>query len=139
MLIVGIDPGVNTGFAVWNVKLNTLVSVESMGIVDAMLRLQIMANAGSLHSVTFEDAHLRTWFGSKGREALQGAGSIKRDCGIWKEFLGTLKIPYKAVSPQSKGAKIDAEQFQRLTGWPGRTNNHARDAAMLVYKRTIAP
>jgi hypothetical protein len=87
-------------------------------------------------TVTYEDARLRTWFGAKGREALQGAGSVKRDCGIWAELLGTLKIPYKAVSPQSKGRKLDAAQFAKLTGWTGRTNEHARDAAMLVWRKS---
>jgi hypothetical protein len=133
MIHIGIDPGVNTGFAIWDG--DALTEVTSLGIVDAMLRLQIMANHGVQMTVTYEDARLRTWFGAKGKEALQGAGSIKRDCGIWAEFLGTLNIPYKAVSPQAKGRKLDAAQFAKLTGWAGRTNEHARDAAMLVFRK----
>ena len=89
----------------------------------------------SLHSVVFEDARLRKWFGSKGREALQGAGSIKRECQLWAEWLAAVGCSYRAVSPHSKGPKLDAAQFARLTGWPGRTNEHGRDAAMLVFGR----
>jgi hypothetical protein len=130
--IVGIDPGVNTGFALWGVELQKIEEVSTLGIVEAMLRVQRIKGAGTLHMVIFEDARLRTWFGSKGREALQGAGSIKRDCQVWAEWLAYLGCAYKAVSPQSKGAKVDAEQFKRLTGWTGRTSEHGRDAAMLV-------
>jgi len=139
MIHIGIDPGVTTGFAIWDG--GAFTEVTSLGIVDAMLRLQIMAGHGVQMTVTFEDARLR---GGKrsGRSKLtpeeiarlQGAGSIRRESGIWAEFLDTLKIPYRAVSPQAKGAKMNAAQFAKLTGWKGRTNEHARDAAMLVWK-----
>jgi hypothetical protein len=131
-LFVGIDPGVTTGFATWDATNQKFLAVSSTDILQAMKRVDVLHRAGGLHSVTFEDARLRTWFGTKGREALQGAGSIKRDSQIWAEFLGQVGCAYKGVSPQSKGAKVDAARFERLTGWTGRTNEHARDAAMLV-------
>lgn len=134
-LIVGVDPGTNTGIATWDVFARKLGTVETMGIVSAMVLVEAMLRFGSLHSVVIEDARLRTFFGSKGREALQGAGSIKRDCSIWTEFCELHKIPMRSVSPQAKGAKVDAERFAKLTGWTGRTSNHARDAAMLVFGR----
>ena len=133
-MIVGIDPGVNTGFAVWSRAERRLTTVETLGITQAMTLIRTMADAEALHSVRFEDARLRTWFGARGREALQGAGSIKRDCSIWQEFLsGLVGVPFLPVSPQSKGAKLDAAAFKRLTGWQGRTSEHGRDAAMLVW------
>jgi hypothetical protein len=134
-LVIGIDPGVTTGLAIWDGEGQKLIEVGSMGVVGAMMKVQLKQQSGRLHSVVFEDARLRTWFGAKGREALQGAGSIKRDCQIWVEWLEYLGCAYRAVSPQGKGAKIDAEHFKRLTKWAGRTNEHARDAAMLVIGR----
>jgi hypothetical protein len=141
MLMIGIDPGVTTGVAAWDGQ--ALQSVTSMSICEAMMYVQELREAGRLHSVTFEDARLRG--GNKlksgvdysGSARLQGAGSIKRDCQIWAEWLGMLGCPYKAISPQAKGAKVDAAAFARLTGWTARTNNHARDAAMLVFGRKI--
>lgn len=132
-LIVGIDPGVHTGLAVWDAAERRLHDVASHGIVEAMVRVEGIHRQGLLRMVVFEDARLRTWFGNKGREALQGAGSVKRDCQVWAEWLGHLGCPYKAVSPQSKGKKLDAPSFERLTKWDRRTNEHARDAAMLVW------
>ena len=133
-LIVGLDPGVKTGFAVWSRVERRLTTVETLGITQAMTMIRTMADVGSLHSVRFEDARLRKWFGARGREALQGAGSIKRDCSIWEEFLrGLVGVPFLPVSPQAKGAKLDAQAFKRLTGWQGRTSEHGRDAALLVF------
>ena len=83
--------------------------------------------------VRFEDARLRTWFANKGREALQGAGSIKRDCLLWETWLQSRGVPYKAIKPAAGATKWDAAKFQRITGWTKRTNEHARDAALLCF------
>ena len=132
-MMVGIDPGVETGFCVWDRQDQRLMEVKSVGICAAMGQVQTMMQNGTLHSVTFEDARLRTgWFGGNSAARAQGAGSIKRDCSIWVEFLGGLLIPYKSVSPKSKGAKLNQQQFAKLSGWPYATNEHGRDAAMLV-------
>lgn len=134
--IVGIDPGTSTGLAIWSHGEKRLVDVQTTTITAAMTTLRLMSDLGSLHGVIFEDARLRTWFGTKGRESLMGAGSIRRDSSIWEEFLsGLVGVPFKPVSPQSKGAKLNAQQFARLTGWTGRTSEHSRDAGMLVFGR----
>ena len=134
MIRVGIDPGTHTGFAAWCDDLKKLVSVKTLAIHEAMDEVLQLHRAGQLHSVTFEDARLRTWFGAKGKEALQGAGSIKRDCAIWADFLGSHGIAYRSIKPQAGATKWTAEQFRRLTGWEGRTSEHARDAALLVVR-----
>ena len=134
MIRIGIDPGKHTGFAAWCDETRKLASCKALLIHEAMDEVLQLHRAGQLHSVTFEDARLRSWFASKGTEALQGAGSIKRDCTIWADFLGAHGIAYRAVKPQAGGTKWTAEQFQRLTGWTGRTNEHARDAALLVVR-----
>ncbi len=136
MIRLGIDPGVNTGFAVWSEEERKLIDVCSVGIIDAMDRALRMHRVGALHSVTMEDARLRTWFGAKGREALQGAGSIKRDCSIWLEWAGFHGIALRSIKPAAGATKWDAEHFRRVTGWQGRTNEHARDAALLVFQST---
>lgn len=142
--IVGLDPGVHTGLAIWSRTDRKLVDVQTTTITAAMAMVKMMADFGSLHSVVFEDARLRKWFGEadarhrrSGAGIREGVGSVKRDCSIWEEFLSGLEgVPFKPVSPQSKGAKLDAAQFAKLTGWAGRTSEHGRDAAMLVWKRT---
>jgi len=134
-VVIGIDPGVNTGVAVADG--GKLVSVGCMAAVNAEeLVLQTMIDNGGKLFVRFEDARMRQWFGSKGREALQGAGSIKRDCARWQEFLEHHNIPHARIAPKANRTKLTADQFKRITGWQGRTNEHARDAAMMIWNRS---
>ncbi len=133
-IIVGIDPGVSTGMAMWERYRQKFVSVETVMLHEAWQAVLSLHLAGALHSVTFEDARLRTgYFGENSRAKQQGAGSIKRDCGAWADFLGAHKIAYREVSPKAKGAKVDAATFKRWTKWAGRTSQHSRDAGMLVF------
>ena len=133
LVVIGIDPGVATGLALWNTKRKAFTRVESCLIHEAMATVRHWHDEGWLSHVVFEDARLRTgYFGKNAKAKQQGAGSVKRDCTIWADFLGGHGIPFKTVSPRAKGAKVDAETFIRLTAWVGRTNEHGRDAAMLV-------
>lgn len=88
---------------------------------------------GQLLKIRIEDARLRRWFGKTSREVLQGAGSIKRDCKIWEEFFELHDLPFEFVAPKNNKTKLDAKLFSNMTGCKLRTNEHERDAAMLVY------
>ena len=136
-LIIGIDPGVRTGFAVWHKERQSFDTVCTMSIVQAMNTIvEAMLRRGYKIQIRFEDARLRKWFGTADREKLQGVGSIKRDSSIWAEFCDYHEIDCVAIPPAAqKGlTKMSAEQFQKMTGWTERTSEHARDAAMIVYQ-----
>lgn len=142
LIHVGIDPGTSTGYAEWNASERRLMTVETLLIHQAMRRVADLWAAGILHSVSFEDARLRKWFGSadarqarSGAGIREGVGSVKRDCSIWADYLGELAIPYRNVAPSSGATKWKADAFAKLTHWQGRTSEHARDAAMLVFGR----
>ena len=82
----------------------------------------------------FEDARLRKWIPQiKGKEVLQGVGSVKRDAGIWEDFLRDLGVPFEMVAPKNNITKLSADSFRKITGWQSKTNEHSRDAAMLVF------
>ena len=137
-LVLGIDPGVNTGFAVWDTTRRQLLRVDTLRITDALLAVLALQEGGGEIRVIFEDARLRKWLpremsNSEYRGKLMGAGSVKRDCDIWEEFCTEHSIPFEAVPPRKGLTKWTAESFARVTGWKGRTSNHARDAAMLVF------
>lgn len=132
--VIGIDPGTNTGIAVWDCEKKQYKNVDSMKIHQAMDEVEYWMAYGSYDVlVRFEDARLRKWYGNKGNEAKQGAGSIKRDCAIWEDYLKDSGIEYQAVAPKNIKTKMTAEAFRNLTGWKGRTNEHSRDSAMLVF------
>ena len=67
------------------------------------------------------------------RKRLQGVGSVKRDASIWEAFLKDLGIEYEMVAPKRNVTKLTQERFKAITGWGKRTNEHSRDAAMLIY------
>lgn len=133
---IGIDSGTTTGYSIWDSKERRLLLVDSMKIHVAMANIQMLEREYLDQTlIRVEDARLRTWFGNSGREKLQGAGSVKRDAVIWEEFLTDLKANFQMVAPKNNKTKVDAELFKKLTGWQHKTNEHARDAAMLVFNQ----
>lgn len=138
-LVIGIDPGTKTGVA--KSRDGELYALYSMCIFEA-LAFVIGASIDYDVLVIFEDARKRKWFGKSGREKLQGAGSIKRDCAIWEETLTLYNIPFLAKAPEKGTTKWNKKMFQKVTGYEGETNEHMRDAGILVYgvtyKRTEA-
>lgn len=133
---IGIDTGVKTGVAVW--EGGQLAAVESMTITKAMDFISGHYPRPQDCKLYIEDA--RKWIGFNGKtkatqSRLQGAGSVKRDAKIWEDWCKEHDYEVVFVKPMGKGLKKSAEEFKRITGWTGRTNEHSRDAAMIVYGR----
>lgn len=132
-ILIGIDPGVNTGFATWD---GESLSLDTTTITRAMAKVLVLKEQTDCHIHLFiEDARRRQWFGNAGRERLMGAGSVMRDCRIWEDFCEEQGIQYTLIPPKYNVTKMDAERFATITNYKGRTNEHNRDAAMLVYGR----
>jgi len=125
--LIGIDPGTNTGFAIKDA--GKITYVAALKIHEAMELAK--QNTDAVFYV--EDARKRKWFGNTGREVLQGAGSVKRDCAIWSDFLVDLGVEFRMVAPKDNKTKLGASTFKQQTGYQGRTNKHGRDAAMIVW------
>ena len=142
MYWAGIDPGKHTGVAMYDgVQLVEVATVPVHRALQMVASFVEVAQANGIPvRVVFEDARKRRWLPkernvSEYRGRLMGAGSVERDCTIWEDFLKDLGVDYVAQAPRAGMTKLSAEAFARLTGWKGRTSNHARDAAMLVYGR----
>jgi len=138
MVIVGIDPGVHTGVALWDTSERRLLVVTCCGIVEAMEMLHAFHVSRRISIVSIEDARQRRWIPRerdyrqiKGRA--MGAGSVKRDCSVWEEWCRYHGIEFNPIPPRNNRTKLTALQFAGITGYDGRTNEHGRDAAMLVY------
>lgn len=138
MLHIGIDCGEHTGFAIWDSsrrKFNNICTLKLHQALEAVLELKHTEPSIFVH---FEDARQRKWIPREKsigeyRGKLMGAGSVKRDAVIWEEFLSDHGILFEAVAPRKGATKLSDETFKALTHWTGRTSNHARDAAMLVF------
>lgn len=137
MIAIGIDTGTNTGIAIWDTSSKHFLEVKCLKIHEAFNLIEdYIKGLGKQNiEVYFEDARLRTWFGNSSREKLQGAGSVKRDCSIWEDYLESKRIKYYPIAPKNNITKLNADTFKKITGYNGKTNEHSRDAAMLVFNR----
>lgn len=141
--IVGIDPGVKTGYAIKNLETNQIVESGEKSIVEALEYIRMFDK--DVVWVICEDA--TKWNGSGLNESekisrSQGAGASKRESSIWKEFLQFHGFFFKMVPPSHKNKgryvqknnKITHSELIKYTGLElSRSNQHQRDAIMHIY------
>jgi len=60
-------------------------------------------------------------------------GQVDAICNLICALCEEMKISAHGISPKHKGRKLDAETFNKLTGWDKKSNQHERDAAMCVF------
>lgn len=138
-IYIGIDPGTHTGIAIWDSTAKRFLQIKTCSIVEAMATINTI-DKRQIVGLYFEDAKQRQYLPreasvSEYRGKLMGAGSVKRDSAIWREFCSFWGIPYVAVAPRAGMTKWDPDYFAKVTGWKGRTSYHSRDAALLVFQR----
>ena len=143
MIYIGIDTGTNTGVAVWDNRQRSFLLVSTTKIHKAMelvrtYQREYERGDGAKVVVRVEDPRQRTWFGDyvsreQERAKLQGVVSVKRDASIWDDYLKDLGVEYEMVAPKRNVTKLTKERFKAITGWGKPTNEHNRDAAMLVF------
>jgi hypothetical protein len=136
---IGIDTGVNTGYAIYKRENKSFELVTCDTIHRFIIHVYDYYITGDLKDILFvvEDARQVQFNTDKMRA--QGAGSVKRDAKIWEDYLKYIGANYMMVRPKKSLTKLDAETFKATTGWTERTNEHARDAAMLVWGATYTP
>lgn len=132
-IILGIDPGAQTGIAVFKAgSLWKLETIEPHQIADYLTK-------GMPSRVVFEDSRLTSFMFNqvKSRPAAlkmaRNVGEIDAWCRLITAVCGELGIACHGISPKGKGAKVDAAEFARMTGWLASSNQHARDAAMVAF------
>lgn len=138
---IGIDPGVTTGLCVYYRPEKRICQLKSGTLLQMLLMLRESIwwdriNNGQVF-IRMEDARLRKWIPHQKTETAErgrreGAGYVKAHCAIWEDWFRIVGIPYELVPPKKNKTKTKADYFKKLTGWTGQTNEHARDAAMLV-------
>lgn len=137
-VIVGIDPGSNTGIAIYRAGvLAELQTIEPHQLPEAIERI-------APARVVYEDSRLQSHTWKRGVNAAaqlkiaRDVGQIDAWCRLITATCERLGIPAHGISPKNKGAKLNAEQFERLTGWEGRSNEHTRDAATVAWQFRMA-
>ena len=123
---IGIDPGKDTGLAVWNGNLGQfveLIATDFVGAIDMCLEYK-----NNVEKVFVEVPP--TKFNWHDPAAAHNVGRVCREAELMVEMLKYYEFQVISVPPQGK---IDDDQFRKLTEYPHKTNQHKRDAAMLVW------
>ena len=136
---IGIDPGKDTGFAVFDLVTEKLIFISTMDFwttYDTMTRLD--KSVWPVKEVIIEVPDTKhVWQGSSGGiKAIQttsvNVGSVLREATLLADGIELLGYKTTRVNPRGK---IAQPQFKKLTGWSGRRlNQHERDAAMMCYR-----
>lgn len=144
-LLIGVDPGKNTGLAFYNPKtkaydLFTKPFWEAIKIVDEVIKerkyvLEAYIEDPNQNPPVFKKKFNIENVNTYGRIA-QNIGMNKRDAQLWFNYFKINNIVHFRIRP-TKGSmtKLDSTKFKRITKHPGRTSEHSRDAAMLVWDR----
>lgn len=145
---IGIDPGVNNGWACWDSDAEEFTELETFMFWDLVGRIMLMSyktQAGKERpGIQFylEDPRKIRPNWRRGRGASRAAddkisqniGSVKRTAELIQELLDKHNFDYILVPPTT-ASKWTAETFKQYTGYAERTNEHERDAARLVFQR----
>lgn len=151
--VVGIDPGVKTGFAVWDRDGKRLLSVETSDFWEVFFRISsapILRPDSAL--IVVEVAHYAPVFRERkaagknenhAARLAQNVGQVMREAKLLAEGFRRLGYTVQEVKPLGKkkdasgnySAEADRAEFERLTGWTKQTSQHARDAARLAFGR----
>lgn len=133
MRVLGIDPGLSTGFAIF--EGGKLVNLQTGSPWDMAGMIAHLKPA----RVVFEDSRLQSnvWsaVGTKAAacKIARNVGQIDAWCAYIVAVCEDNQVAAHGISPKGKGKKVGAEEFGRITGWAGASNQHARDAAMVAW------
>ncbi len=140
-ILIGIDPGVHCGFAVYG-NLAGLIRVCELSFWETIDELKNYRENNLIQNI---EVHLEWPQGNKptfdrkmnyGSQAKisQNVGANKRDAQLIFEWLEERGIKcVKHVPNASSMTKINAKTFESITGWKEKANEHGRDAAMMVF------
>ena len=150
-ILIGVDPGSITGVCVWDVDRQRIADMKSMSHIGFMewvvvnkdmYEVLVVIEDPNLNQPVFMTKEERGQIFGRDKDAselalrillrrAQNIGMNKQIAKTLMEFLESKGIDFAPFRPYMK--KMDAEQFKSYTGWAGRTNQHNRDAARLVY------
>jgi hypothetical protein len=147
--LIGIDPGVNTGFCLLHLntlEIRSLYTLDFWSTYDLMLlSVKTLAGRAQIH---IEQPSLVKSLYARHYKRLEETRSeiVTRDKIVWNAGenaregtlmkIGLQKLGYVVFDCRPVGRKKwTHEEFQSITGWPDRSNQNVRDAAYLVWDK----
>jgi len=136
--IIGVDPGVHTGIAVYDCQSKSFTKVKSLSWWDAYWFIVEYNRDSCLIAIENSSTQKRIWQRGGGKTA-RVMGAIGRSIGqnnadAKRLQSGLERKCFRVVSVKPKHTKMSAVQVKALTGCKLRTNEHNRDAIMIVWR-----
>jgi hypothetical protein len=149
-LLIGIDPGGSTGICVLDLETRQIKSVYTLNFWETYALMSRCADPlVHISQVYIEQPSLVKSLYARHAARLKEAGSKEttRDKIVWdsggnaREGIllrdGLRNLGYTVFDSKPVGRKKwTSDQFQQITGYPDRSNQHVRDAAFLVYGKS---
>lgn len=147
--LIGIDPGVHTGLALYDREIMNFIAIKSdTAVAMEQMVLQLRDRLGHTSIRLLIEDSRGNYVRQKDRDdnRMRGVGSVWRDMQRWDEFCDhfdihhtmqplTVHNPFRLVKEGGVKRKFRHEEFVAITGWPKRTNEHERCAAGLVWRK----
>lgn len=141
MKTIAIDPDLRkSGVAL--VIDGKLAELHSLPFVDVLPYLQMHSEPANLLVKIENPAAISAMWSQRNKMSLAAKMSVAQDVGrvmavaeLLQQVIENAGYKVKMIKPLSgpvKRAKDDAEYFNRLTGWTGRSNQDKRDAALIA-------
>jgi len=149
--IIGIDPGSNTGLAVWDPSSQRLAHVDLTTFWGCVEYIESLLNVGLVVEVYLEDpSQARFTYarnsmgGARGARINRNVGKNQRDAELLRERFEE-ETTLHAIPPQvGKGAsKWSAKRIESVLGYPPApqnpfpNNEHVRDALKLLFTHRV--
>ena len=137
--VIGIDPDSDRhGFAVYeNGKLITCATATTVEIVDVQLPMLIghKMRFGIEDVMSNQFVYARNQHGNKTVQSkvAMHIGRCQQSQVELIRWLELLNIEYKLFKPQAGNWANNKAQFERITGWTGRSNADTRSAAFFGF------
>ncbi len=132
--VIGIDPGATKGHGVSTYKDGALIDLSMMSLMELMEHLN---GLGGIPVIHIEDMMTQKGNWHTGNQSQKASAKSGEHLGYCKwaqveverlcEYLGFKVVKHK-VSKYWKG-KNGKSQFEKVTGWKGRSNEDTRSAA----------
>lgn len=144
-LSIGLDPGSNLGFAVWDRGKKVFHMITSSSFAPVISTLGWMVKVADSLEASIEDPSLmkipvfqgkQTGRAPVDRKIAEKVGRVKENGILLIECCEYMGISVERVHPGANlfiPTKSNAAFFRRVTGFTGSTNEHGRDAARLVF------
>lgn len=139
--VLGIDAGKHTGLAVWRRSAKAIVALETLTFWDAYDYVRENYPPDAAEIVIEVPNSKRPMYAASDKLAAGRArvgqlmaariGSVRREAELLAERFEYHFYTVKRVPPVN-AKKWTHEEFVRVTKWPGRSNEHQRDAARLI-------